>query len=63
MEEHLQQHVAELLAHRALVAGAERVVELVRFLDEIRAKGVVRLRRVPVAAGAEIAHQRERIVK
>ena len=63
VEEHLEQQVAELFAQLRVVAGANRVVDLVRFLDQIRTQRLVRLRRVPVAARAQIAHQRERIFK
>ena len=63
VEEHLQQQVAELLAQLRVVAGADRVVDLVGFLDQIGAQRLVRLRRVPLAARAQIAHQRERIFK
>ena len=63
VEEHLQQQIAELLAQLRVVAGANGVVDLVRFFDEIRPQRLVRLRGVPLAASAEIAHQRERIFK
>ena len=63
MKQDLQQKVAELLAKFGVVAAANGVVDLVRFLDQIGAKRLVRLRRVPVAAGAKVAHQRQRIFK
>ena len=50
VKEHLEQQVAELLAQQRVVAGADRVVHLVRFLDQIWAQRLVRLRRIPLAA-------------
>ena len=41
--------------------AANRVVDFVRFFDQIRPQRFVRLRGVPLAARAQIAHQRERI--
>ncbi len=63
MEEHLEEDVAQLLANRVRVAGSQRIVELVRLLDEIGAQRVVRLLAIPLAARAQIAHERERIFK
>ena len=63
VEEDLEQYVAELLERVSIVAGADRILELVRFLDEIRAQGVVTLCRIPLASRAKITHQGERIFK
>src|SRR5207237_730211 len=38
-------------------------VDLVRLFDEIRTEGFVRLRGIPLAAHAEVAHERESIVE
>ena len=62
VKEHLEQQVAELLAQQAVVARANRVVHFVRFLEQIGAQRLVRLRRVPLAATAQILHQLERLV-
>jgi hypothetical protein len=37
VEEHLQQQVTQLLAQQRVTTGADRVVDLVRFLDQVRA--------------------------
>ena len=63
VEKHLEQDVAQLFAHVRNVACTERVIELMGLFDEVWAQRLVRLRAVPVAAGAEIAHERERIFK
>ena len=63
VEEHLEQQIAELLAQLRVVAGANGVVDLVRFFDQVWAQRFVRLRGVPFAARAQVAHQRERIFK
>ena len=63
MKEHLQEYIAELLAHVGAVAAPQRIIQLVRFFNEIGAKGVVRLRTVPVTSRAKIAHERERVVE
>src|SRR5207247_7151774 len=63
MKQDLQQQVAELFAQLGVVAGANGVVDLVRLLDEVGAQRFVRLRGVPLAARAEVAHERERVVE
>ena len=50
MKQHLQEHVTELFPHLPVVAVANRLVQLVRLLDEIGAKRVVGLGRIPLAA-------------
>ena len=50
VEQHLQQHVAQLLADHGRVVTVECLAGLVGFLKEIAADGQVRLRRVPRAA-------------
>jgi len=56
MEQYLEQHVAQLLAHLGVVAVTNRVVELVRLLDQIGAQRIVGLVRVPLAPRPQIAH-------
>ena len=63
VKQDLQQKVAELLAEFGVVAASNGVVDLVGLLDQIGSKGLVRLRGVPVATGAKVAHQRQRIFK
>src|SRR5690349_12630726 len=63
MEQHLEQHVAELLAHLRVVSVANRLVQLVRFLDQVWPQRIVCLIRIPLAPRTEIAHERERIFK
>jgi len=63
VEEHLKEDVAELLEHVRVVAGANRIVQLVGFLDQIWTQGVVALGRVPLASPAKVSHQGERIFK
>ena len=63
VEEHLQQQIAELLAESAIVSREQRLVHLVRLLDEVRSQGFVGLRGVPFTSAPQIAHERERIVK
>ena len=50
VEQHLQQHIAQLLAEHGRVVAVERFAGLIGFLEEIPADGQVRLRRVPRAA-------------
>ena len=45
-----------------VVALRDGVVDLVCFLDQIRAERAVRLRPVPVAPGPQIPHQGQRVV-
>ncbi len=61
VKEHLEQHVAELLAHRICIAGAQGVVQLTAFLDEIGSQRRMRLRGVPLASLPQVAHDRQRI--
>ena len=63
MEQHLEQHVAQLFSHLGVVVVANRLVELVRLLDQVRSQRIVGLVGVPLAPRAQIAHQRERIFK
>ena len=63
MKQHLEEHITELFLHLPIVAVADRLVQLVRLLDEIGAKRVVRLRGIPLAARAQVAHESERIFK
>lgn len=63
VEQYLEQDVTEFLPRQAVIALAKRVVELVRFLDQVGAEGLVRLGSIPLAASPQIAHQRERIFK
>src|SRR6185312_6431145 len=63
MEEHLQQDVAELLAHEWVVLRLDSLIQLVRFLDQIWSKSLMRLCRIPVAALAQIAHQLQRVIQ
>ena len=63
VEEHLQQQVAQLVAEHVVAAEAEGVVHLMCLLDQVGTKRLVRLRGVPVAAGAQITHQRKGIFK
>ena len=63
VEEHLQQHVAELGFHRVVVAAPKGVVELVRLLVQVGAERLVRLRLVPRVARAQVAHDGEGVVE
>src|SRR5687768_7654348 len=63
VKEHLEQNVGELLADLTVSAGAKRVVELVRLLEQVRTQRCVRLRGIPLAPRSQIAHERERIFK
>jgi hypothetical protein len=49
VEDDLQQHVPELLAHGGRVVVDDRVVGLVRLLEQVAAQRGVRLLRVPGA--------------
>ncbi len=63
VEEHLEQQVAQLFPKLRVASGADRVVDLVCFLDQVWTKRLVRLRGVPIAARAQVAHESERIFK
>ena len=63
VKEDLEQDVTELLAHLLVIAFANGLVELVGFLDQVGAEGVVRLGRIPLAARSEVTHESERIFK
>ena len=56
VEQHLEQHVAQLLAHLGVVAVADRLVELVRLLDQVGAERIVSLIGVPLAPRPQISH-------
>ena len=59
VQHHLQQHVAQLLAQRVGVVGADRVVRLVALLQQITGEAAVRLRPLPRVAtrrGQSIQH-------
>ena len=61
VEDHLQQDVAELLAHGGRVVVDDRVVGLVRLLEQVAAQRGVRLLGVPRAAArrAQPVHHRD----
>jgi hypothetical protein len=61
VKEHLEQYVAELLAHRIRTAGAQSVVQLEGFFDEIWAQRRMRLSGVPLASLPQVAHDGQRI--
>src|SRR5579862_516014 len=63
VEEDLEQKIAQLLSQLDVVPGLEGLVDLVRFLDQIGSKGLMGLRCIPVATGAKIPHESERIFK
>ena len=63
VEEDLQQQIAQLLAQKRVVAGSNRVIDLVRFLEQVRPKRLVRLRRVPFAAATQVLHQLQRLIE
>ena len=63
MKQHLEQYVAQLLAHQPVVFKPDRVVELGCFLDQIGSKRFVRLRGVPFAPFSEVSHEGERVVQ
>ena len=53
VEHDLEQHVAELVAHRVVVAGVDRLEQLVRLLEQVTRERLMRLLGVPRApAGA-----------
>ena len=59
VEQHLQQHVAQLLAEHGRVVAVERLAGLVGLLKKITADGQVRLRRVPRAAARRAQHMHQ----
>ena len=61
VKENLQQQIAELFTQSRVVLGEQRLVHLVCLFDEVRAERLVGLRRIPIAALSQVAHQRERI--
>jgi hypothetical protein len=63
VKKHLQQDVAQLFPDQGIRVESERLIQLGSFLDQVRSQGIVRLGSVPLAAGAQIAHERERIFK
>ena len=58
MEDHLEQHVAELVADRGVVARVDRLDQLVRLLQQVPGEGAVGLLGVPrtPARAAEPRH-------
>ena len=62
MKEHLKQQVSKLLSHELVILETNGVVELVRLFNQVGTQRLVRLRGVPFAPHAEIAHQRESVV-
>jgi hypothetical protein len=52
VKQDLEQQVSELLSKFPVVAGANGIVDFVRFFDEIWTQRLVGLRRVPLATGA-----------
>ncbi len=59
VEEHLQQHVAELVAQRVGIAAVDRVEKLVGLLQQKPAQRVVRLLAFPRPGGAQLVHHRD----
>ena len=59
MEEHLQQHIAQLLTEHVRVVAVERLACLVGFLQKIAADRQMRLRRVPRAAARRAQHMNQ----
>jgi hypothetical protein len=57
VKEDLQQEIAQFLAQFGVVAGSNGVVHLVRFFYQVRPQRLVRLRGIPLAPCAQIAHQ------
>ncbi|HTI04568.1 MAG TPA: hypothetical protein VL549_04590 [Gemmatimonadales bacterium] len=49
LKREVEQHVAQLVAHRIRVVGPDRVIELQDLLDEIGAKSLGGLRAIPRA--------------
>jgi hypothetical protein len=62
VEQDLKEQIAQLVAQRRVVTLADRLVDLVRLLDQIRAELAVRLHPVPFAACPQIPHQGQRVV-
>jgi len=63
VKEDLQQDVAKFLLDQRVLADPDGLVQLCGLLDEVWPQGVVSLGGIPLAAGAEIAHECERIFK
>src|SRR5688572_26185867 len=63
VEENLEQYVAELLEGVRVIASPDGIIQLVGFLHEIGAEGVVALGRIPLAPLAKVPHESERIFK
>ena len=63
MKEHLKQQVSKLLSHELVILETNGVVELVRLFNQVGTQRLVRLRGVPFAPRAEIAHQRQSVVE
>ena len=63
LEREVQQQVAQLLANRARVGLAQRVVELQHLLDQVGPQRFAGLRPVPGTPGAEVPHHRHRTSK
>jgi hypothetical protein len=58
VKQDLEQQISQLFAQLHVVAAADGVVDFVCFLDEVGTQRLVRLRRVPLAARAQVAHER-----
>lgn len=63
VKQDLEEQVPELFAQTYVVTRLERVVDLVGFLDQVGAQRLMVLRRIPLAALSQVAHQRQRIFK
>jgi hypothetical protein len=50
VEHHLEQHIAELIAHRVVVVGFDRLDQLVRLLQEMASQRAMGLLGVPRAS-------------
>src|SRR2546422_8759414 len=58
LEREVEQQIAQLVAQLGRLAAAQGLIELERFLDQIRAKGVAGLGMVPRAAGSQRSEER-----
>src|SRR5687768_1673971 len=63
VEEYLKEDVSELLPNLRVGARPQRVVELVRLLEQIGTQRCMCLRGIPIAPRSQIAHDGERIFK
>lgn len=61
MEEHLQQHISEFVTQLFEVAAADRIEQLVGFLQEVAPQRVVGLFALPRPGGAQLVHDRHRV--